>query len=43
MQIPGGRGGLQVDLLPWEWRGLEKEHEALELVIPRDAILLLQG
>ena len=43
MQIPGGRGGLQVALLPWEWRGLEKEHEALELVIPRDAILLLQG
>lgn len=43
VQIPGGRGGLQVDLPPWEWRGLEKEHEALELVIPRDAILWLQG
>jgi hypothetical protein len=43
VQIPGGCGGLQVDLPPWEWRGLEKEHDALKLVIPRDAILWLQG
>jgi hypothetical protein len=34
---------IQVDLRPWEWQELQNHQGALELVIPSEALLLLQS
>ncbi|MEX1317534.1 MAG: molybdate ABC transporter permease subunit [Synechococcaceae cyanobacterium] len=34
---------IQVELRAWEWQELRHHHGGLELVIPREALLLLQG
>jgi molybdate transport system permease protein len=43
VQIGAGTIALEVELRSWEWRELQSQQEALELVIPREEILWLRG
>jgi ABC-type sulfate/molybdate transport systems ATPase subunit len=41
--LPRPVEAIQVDLRPWEWQELQNHQGALELVIPSEALLLLQS
>jgi hypothetical protein len=43
VQISGSQQGLHVDMPSWEWQELNHDRYELELVIPKEVILWLQG